>query len=269
MMYDQGKNKVVCHYCKREQHPVTTCPKCTSSMVKLRGAGTQLVETTLQTLLGETNTHEITRIDGDIEKIEHAYDNRKKSRIIIGTEKAFRHVRWEKTDLIIFIDIDRQLALPEFLATESVWHIVQQAQFRRHDTSSFFIQTKNPEHTFFQSLGDTDSFYKAELHTRHRLAYPPYSYLVRYFYGHQNKQAAALEAEKVYTTLKNALTEEKKPIRLHNPIAMHPTYYRKKYWYAILVKITPMQWEQQILWLNAHIPPRWKIDPNPISILSP
>ncbi|PIT86663.1 MAG: primosomal protein N' [Candidatus Magasanikbacteria bacterium CG10_big_fil_rev_8_21_14_0_10_43_6] len=266
-IYDQTKNILVCHYCKQQQSPVMTCPSCKDGMVRLRGVGTQLVESSLRTLLGEHHPHAVVRIDADIEDI--SYLPRQRPRMIVGTGKALSHIRWDRTDLIIFVDIDRQLAIPEYMATESVWHTMQQVQFRRLQSSTFYIQTRNPDHNFFQSLGDPDRLYREELHTRHRLAYPPYSYLVKYFFGHANQTAAADEAERVYELLCMALTKEKKPIRLHPPIAMHPFYYRKKYWYAILVKITPAEWQEHLQWVNTYIPPLWKIDPRPISILSP
>lgn len=266
-IYIQKLNIFVCRFCDIQKKPVMVCSSCNKPTMKLRGAGTQLLEQkTLELIEGNSNGSVI-RIDSDAPDAE--YLARSKQRIIVGTEKAFPYIRWEKTSHIICVNSDLSLAVPEFLANESLWHTLHHMQYLRKKDSTYAIQTNTPEHTFFQTLGDPKAWYTKELNTRHTLAYPPYSYLVRYMYAHENEKQAKQEAENLYNTLKDILTTTKKPLKLHHSVPMHPVWYRKKYWYVILVKITPHDWQTHLTWLNTHIPPAWKIDPNPTSVLSP
>ena len=50
---------------------------------------------------------------------------------------------------------------------------------------------------------------------------------------------------------------------------MQPRYYRKKFWFEIIVKFDPKNWKGDLIFINNLIPDGWKIDPNPISILNP
>jgi primosomal protein N' len=197
------------------------------------------------------------------------FPDEKKPRIIIGTEMAFQHVRWDKTELVTFLDIDKQLALPEFLAAEHVWHLIQEAVYLQNEASIFYIQTFNPRHLVLKSLVEPDRFYRTDLNLRRSLGYPPYQYLVRYFFGHPNQFVAKRQAEQLEWRLKEELTKAKKQIILSSHIEMHPRFYRKKFWYMLLAKLPTKDWEDNLSWLNQYIPGSWKIDPNPISILSP
>ncbi len=266
-IYHEKSNTLQCHYCKTSASIVFTCPKCASSVVKLKGAGTELVETQVRNSLPEKHNHAIVRIDADVN--DTTYTDEKKPRILIGTEKALPFIRWDKTQHIVFIHIDQQLVIPEFSAQTHMWHMIQDVLFRKKPTSSFYIQTMNPEHILFQSLADPIRFYTHENTLRKRFNYPPHTYITRYFYGHQNAQKAKEEAENVYHILTQTLTKAQKDIILERPYDMHPKYYRGKYWFCIIARMNNATWKNDLIWLNRYIPRLWRIDPHPISLLSP
>ncbi|MFH1286668.1 MAG: primosomal protein N' [Candidatus Magasanikbacteria bacterium] len=253
-----------CHYCKSNKPMTTQCPACKSTIVELRGMGTEQVETILRKTIGQ-NSHEIIRIDSNS---NHVLPDSDKPRIIIGTEMAFSQIRWNKTKLIIFIDIDKQLILPEFRAAEHVWHRIQEVMFRKNNLSTFFIQTFNPKQLTLRSLNEPDRMYRTDLNIRRSLGYPPYVYLTRYFFGHMQKDIAEIQAKRLYFLLSGELTKAKKTAILGDPIEMHPIFYRRKYWYSILIKLDQKTWQEDLVWINGFVPGSWKIDPNPISILS-
>lgn len=265
LIYHQKNKTLHCHYCHTQKTTSLACPKCQSILVQFRGAGTEAVEEQIQQL-GQKLKHDIIRLDSE-RKEDLPYS--KKPRIIIGTQMAFRHIRWEKTELIIFLSIDNQLQIPEYLAQEGVWHLIRETNFRRDKLSKFFIQTLNHQHLIFRSLSEPDRFYRTDLNARKSLAYPPYAYLVRYFYGNRDIRIVRKETQRVYDDILKQLTKSKKSINMSHPIEMHPRYYRNKFWYTILVKLDKNSWQEDLIEINRLIPRTWKIDPNPISVLSP
>lgn len=266
LIYHQKTNNLRCHYCRTETKIIYDCPHCRKRIVQLRGGGTEFVADGVRALFGDRLKHEITRIDS--EQTE-ALSYTPKKRIIVGTKMSFRHVRWEKTDLIAYVGIDQQLSLPEYRAAEAVWHTVQEILFRKTGAARLYIQTFNPEHRLFQALDAPENFYRAELASRRALGYPPDQYLVRYFYGNRDARLAQAEAERVCALLKSHLTKEKKTARISQAIEMHPRFYRNQFWYTIIVRLEPKNWPEELVRLNQLIPANWKIDPNPISLLSP
>ncbi|MBT3419167.1 MAG: primosomal protein N' [Candidatus Magasanikbacteria bacterium] len=266
-VFHEKTNKLHCHYCQTKKDLHKTCPTCHAPISQLKGAGTEFVEKEVQKLHTNRNTHHIVRIDGDTLKIHLEKDN--KPRIIIGTKKAIPYVRFTQTTGIIITDIDKQLSMPEYLAQEQAWHTIQTLNYKRREDSAYYIQTWNKRHIVLRGIKENDRWYRTDLSARKKLSYPPYTYLVRYFYGDEVEQSSKKEAVKVYNKLKIALTTHQKDSTITAPIAMHPKYMRKKYWYMITVKLPITSWQKDLPWINTHIPQHWKIDPNPISFLSP
>ncbi|MCF6276487.1 MAG: primosomal protein N' [Candidatus Magasanikbacteria bacterium] len=253
-----------CHYCKIKKNILVQCPKCRSIDIKNFGAGTQGIEKELRKILPNK---EIYRIDGDDENV----DFKEGQRIIVGTAKAFKNIRWEKTKLFLFVNIDTELNLPEFGAQEKIWHLIQKVQFTRKKDSSFFVQTLSPNHFLFKSLFEPDRFYRMDLNGRKALNYPPYSFIVKYMYGHENEFTAHKEAEKLY----NELTNGVKTCKIMGPLQSTPMFYRGKYWFVILLKKKLHETDEkrynvykEIAEINKKIPSEWRIDVNPLSLLS-
>lgn len=259
-------NTLGCNYCQIKSEMHKSCPKCNNVMVKLRGAGTEFIESEVRKLFQGRQTHDIIRIDSDLqEEIKH--DN--KPQIIVGTKMAMSKINWTKTDVIIFVDIDKEINMPEYLAAENVWHLIHEVLYRKNQNATLLIQSFNTSHLIFRSLNEPDRFYRTELNSRQKMLYPPYSFLVRYFYGDADAEQAEYKADKVYAKIAEVLTKEQKTVKITNPIEMSPRFYRHKYWYVIIAKIEPENLQQDIGLMNSVIPADWKIDPNPISILSP
>lgn len=265
-VYHEEDRTMRCHYAGVVRRAPSSCSKCNSSVVALRGVGTEQVESRIRQLMRERDTHNIIRIDRMTDVQLPASE---KPRIIIGTQKALPYIRWEQTDLMCYVDIDKELMLPEYRAQELVWHLIHTMQYYRNEESTFVIQTFDPSHLVLRSLKEPDRFYRTDLGMRRALGYPPYTYLARYFYGHANKEVAKREVEKAHRVLQETLTNAGKSVRLSHPLQMHPRYYRGKFWYTVLATFSASSWQADLIWLNSIIPGSWKIDPRPNKILSP
>lgn len=267
LSYHEADKSMHCHSCNITRPTPEACPQCKKATIAFRGVGTEFLESGVNAFLSDLGTTaHVIRVDGDKPFAEPAKNGR---RIIIGTEAGFEHIRWDKTDLVIFVDIDAQLQIPEYKAAEHVWHSIQETLFNLSESAAFLVQTRSPQHVLIKSLPEPDRFYRTELNARMTLGYPPYSYLVRYFYGAPSKKQAESAAETLHQKFSTLLTtQQKKAIILH-PIEMQPQYFRRKFWYTLLVKIPPEEKDTTIELLNRHTPEQWKVDPNPTALLKP
>ena len=267
LVYHKKTKTLKCHYCKIQKPLPSTCPECKTKVVELRGTGTEMIEQKANKLTKSNKN--IVRIDSNSEKSEINL-SKDKPNIIIGTNMAFSFLNWQKVENIVFVNIDQQLSLPEFKISENIWHKIQQIQYYKEKSCDFYIQTIKPKQTLIKSLAEPDRFYRMDLNSRKNLKYPPYIFLTRYFYGNKDYQKSRQEADRVKSKLSEKLTKsDKSNIIISEPIEMHPKYYRNKFWHTLLVKTEKDNWQEKIKKINEYIPDKWKVDPNPISILSP
>jgi primosomal protein N' len=111
--------------------------------------------------------------------------------------------------------------------------------------------------------------YRTELGKRQKLGYPPYKQLTRFFYGNYSNFTTKQECDIVFERVYKRLTTEKKNVILIGPFEMQPRFFRNKYWHGFLAKLPNNTWDTDILSITQELGIGWKVDPNPISILSP
>lgn len=265
LIYNKEQNILYSPYTNFTKVFSSICPKCHKEMSKLYGYGTETVLSELTKLLKNKDV-DLISIDKDSNQVKLSTD---KQNIIVGTTAAFKSIDWSKTELIIFLDIDRQLAIPEYLAVENVWHSIQEIQFHRTDDSSFYIQTSKPDHTIFKSLGEKDRIYRTDLGNRLLLGLFPYKYIVKYYYGSEEESQSKLQIKEATNSISSALTKIAKDVTILGPYEMQPKYFRRKYYYGFALKIAENNPFLVIRQINQQLPNNFKIDPNPINLLSP
>ena len=265
LTYYKEEKILRCNYCQSTEPFSPMCKKCHSSLVELQGVGVEMVESELKRILPGMHQN-ITRIDSHTSELPLFNETRN---IVIGTARALGMVDFKKFDKIIILDLDRQMLIPEYLATEHMWSTIAFFEFYSESIEKIIIQTQNTQHFLIKSLREKDRFYRTELLLRKETLYPPYIALSRYFYGGKSSEKAYEEANRVYKNLKKALTETQKSVTIIGPIEMQPRYFRNQYWYCIIAKMTKEAWKKDLPFVNAHFPASWKVDPNPLSLLSP
>ena len=266
LIYKKEQNILYSAYSNFTKPASPTCSKCHSVLTRMYGYGTELVESELKKLLNTKTTHNIINIDKDTDLRQL---DEKKQNIIIGTIAAFKSIDWKKTGLIIFLDIDRQLAIPEYLAVENIWHNIQEIEYYRKKDSKFYIQSNKTEHVVFKSLGEKDRIYRTDLGSRQSLGLFPYKYVVKYYYGADNEGQSKFQIEQTTKNFGSVLTKISKNVTILGPYEMQPKYFRRRYWYSFALKIADKNPFLIIRQINQQIPGNYKIDPNPISLLSP
>ncbi|HLC70261.1 MAG TPA: primosomal protein N' [Patescibacteria group bacterium] len=265
LSYHQKENQLVCNYCHLVKPMTTLCPSCSSMNVAMYGVGTELAENTLQKDYGKN--YAIFRLDSENPEENEKYLSQAGPKIIIGTQIAWDVIKWNKIDLLVFLDADTPLFVPEYKTNENLWFLIRDAIFRLNPGASFILQTSHPDHMVFRSIYAPGAFYEEELKNRSSLDYPPVSYLVRLFYGAKTAPESEREALRLTTKL-NTLTKDLKGLKILGPLPMYPVYQDLQYWQVIIAKIPYSNYKKYTKLLAEHTPDTWKFDPNPNTLLT-
>lgn len=257
-MYEGAKKKLTCRLCGQTGPQLLSCPKCKSPLLALRGGGTERVAEELRVLLAGSG-YTIHTIDKESAILPETTGQR----CLIGTDALIGQLDFKRVSLATVLDTDAALARPEFTATANAWHRLVDLRFWLPPQTNLYVQTRKPDHAFYQSLANPTQFYRTELANRQALGYPPYTYLTRFLCPGESEKAALDKAQ----ALKNKLTTEAKIRIVQGPIPLVPMLARGQYWAAVLVRLNTPPWDalERTIALTA---PDTIIDPNPISLFS-
>lgn len=181
-----GVEKLVCHYCGKVHEYAGVCPECGGTM-KLLGAGTQKIEEEARKLFPDAR---IARLDSDSaqSRKNEADTIRSFSRgeidILIGTHVVTKGFDFSGLTLVAVLQADSILGQQDYRADERGLQLLEQFRGRcgrRGEKGLFVIQTSQPEHPVYQSLGgssDKADIVKRFLAERKLFGYPPYSRMI-------------------------------------------------------------------------------------------
>lgn len=183
MTYYKRREKVICHYCGLSKPFPLACPKCGAFQYVPISEGTEQVEEYLANKL-EPDTRvlrldrESTRRQGSMEDILRRFSERQ-AQILVGTQMCSKGHHFPDVTLVIVVDGDVGLNLPDYRATERTFQLLVQVAGRagRGDKpGQVIIQTRNPSHYCWHYIqkNDYEGFYEQEITLRKRLGYPPF-----------------------------------------------------------------------------------------------
>lgn len=187
LVYHKEDNQLKCHYCQGRWTPVTRCPKCDSTYLKMGATGTQKVVEELNRLLGEKVP--IFRMDADNTRTKDALvdilNNFSKSApsVLVGTQMIAKGHHFPKVALVGIIDADNSLHFSDYRAAERTFALITQVAGRagRAETGHVVLQTYMPNHYVYRLAANYDyaKFFEKELNTRTVTKYPPFTTIVR------------------------------------------------------------------------------------------
>lgn len=183
MTYYKKREKVICHYCGLSKPFPLACPKCGAFQYVPISEGTEQVEEYLANKL-EPDTkvlrldRDSTRRQGSMEDILKRFSERQ-AKILVGTQMCSKGHHFPDVTLVIVVDGDVGLNLPDYRATERTFQLLVQVAGRagRGDKpGQVIIQTRNPSHYCWHYVQENDyeGFYEQEIILRRRLGYPPF-----------------------------------------------------------------------------------------------
>lgn len=187
LTYHKHKNKMICHYCGYQAHPINVCPECKSLDIGATGFGTEHIEEEVQNLFPKMV---VRRLDTDTTtkkgELKKTLDSFKKGQIdiLIGTQMVARGLNFPGVKLVGIVMADTGLKMPDFRASERAFGLISQVSGRAGRYSKdgeVVIQTLMPQNRAINlaASNDIETFYKEELNTREILEFPPYSRLIR------------------------------------------------------------------------------------------
>lgn len=186
LIYHASVRQLVCHYCNTRQAIPETCPACHRGYLRLRGSGTERIESELHRLFPASG---IGRMDADTTRSRDShrrlYDAIKTRELdlLVGTQMVAKGFDLPQVTLVGVVSADTALNLPDFRAGERTFDLLTQVAGRagRGDRlGRVLIQTFCPQHYAIQAAcrHDYQAFYRAEIAMRRRLKLPPFVHLI-------------------------------------------------------------------------------------------
>ncbi len=187
LTYHLGRKDLRCHYCDHAEPGWDECPKCGGTNINYVGLGTQRVEDHIAGKFPGTACarfdRDATRRKGSTEALLSDFGNGM-VRFLIGTQMLAKGHDFRSVGLVVVVNADVSMNLPDFRSAERTFQILTQVAGRagRGEVAGrVIIQTYNPEHHSLKyvTAHDFKGFYGEEAGMREELGYPPFSRLVR------------------------------------------------------------------------------------------
>ena len=181
----QQKGRMVCHYCGYNEPIQRYCPNCKTSELRPMGFGTERIEEAVAELFPEAR---VLRLDGDTATSSSAYNRiigafaRHEADILVGTQIVSKGLDFADVTLIGILNGDNLLASPDFRAEERAWQLIMQVagrSGRRDKRGEVIIQTAEPTHPIYATIGDYDKVASKLLAERKQFGYPPFVRIVK------------------------------------------------------------------------------------------
>lgn len=242
LTYYRKENKLRCHFCGYNIQPISQCPACGNTAMKMVGYGTERVESEISALFGDAR---IQRLDYETTRTKSAFENiitgfeKKEIDILIGTQMLTKGLDFEALSLVGILDADHALNFPDFRAFERSFQLFTQVggrAGRRNKQGTVIIQANQPEHFVIQQViaSDYTSFYEKEVGEREKFHYPPFGRLIKITIKHKDY----LHTEKAADMLAHLLRPQLGGMML-GPEEPYITKIRGLFIRQILIKIVP------------------------------
>ena len=205
------QSQLLCPYCGRHEPLPTTCPSCSGTRLEPFGFGTERLEEDLRRLYPHTI---VGRYDGNTIRSESAARHVReqfaqgKIQILVGTQMLFHASPLPSVRYLGIPYADAGLHIPDFRASERVFHHLQQAMalLTPDQSGHAVIQTRLPAHPVMQAVSQQQPalFYDQELVFREGMGYPPFGHLIQL---HVVSKEAAASGEAANTWRRHLVTE--------------------------------------------------------------
>ena len=183
MTYHKSLERVVCHYCGEMKPFPLACPGCGGHQYVPLMEGTEQIEEYLSAFLSEESgvmrlDRDSTRRKGSMESILEGFAHQR-AQVLVGTQMCSKGHNFPGVSLVLVLDGDIGLNLPDYRATERTFQLLHQVAGRAgrgEAPGRVMIQTRSPDHYCWQFIRENDfeGFYTTEIELRRRRKYPPF-----------------------------------------------------------------------------------------------
>jgi primosomal protein N' (replication factor Y) (superfamily II helicase) len=183
MTLHKRRELLLCHYCGHSLLFPLSCPGCKGSQFLPLGAGTERLEEFLHTELPRDT--KILRLDRDTSRRAGSMQEtlaafaREEAQVLVGTQMLSKGHHFPGVTLVVVVDGDLGLNLPDYRATERSFQMLVQVAGRAgrgEKPGRVLIQTRNPGHYCWQFVRENDyeGFFAREIALRQVMGYPPF-----------------------------------------------------------------------------------------------
>ncbi len=244
----------LCHICKTQYSLPTTCPHCHSNNIKDFWVGTQKVAEILQQTFGASSLiieSEQVNSPNKIKRIREALPHHQ---VVIWTSLLTTPIAWYPFDLLIFVNADLWLNIPDYTSAEKNFYFLYEA-FVKHQTPVTIVQSFAPGHHSIRSACalDKDAFYTVDNHFRQQHGYPPFGQLCILLYKHEIEERLHTKVDTFYKDLLYLKTRyEYHDIEIYTT---PPLIYKMfgKYRYHIILKWPNLRAFMDIVFSKLHL----------------
>ncbi|GAB6057391.1 primosomal protein N' [Desulfonatronum parangueonense] len=183
LTYHKGWERLLCHYCGYTHLFPCKCAQCGGTRFLPMGEGTEGLEEYLGNMVASSRAivrldRDSTRRKGRMESILETFAQGR-AQIMVGTQMLSKGHHFPNVTLVVAVDGDVGLNLPDYRAAEKTFQLLVQLAGRAgrgERPGRVLIQTRNPEHPCWEHIrtGNYEAFFAQELERRRKFAYPPF-----------------------------------------------------------------------------------------------
>lgn len=263
----------LCHICKSQYSIPTICKECWWELMNEYGKGIQQIQERcyntfkIDAKIIETRTvnspKKIEKLQSEIVWDNHISPSEKKAEIFIGTGLLNTAIAKKPIDLVVFLDADIWLNIPDYNANKNNFHFLYDTFVNYQDTKNFIVQTRNPyqESIRYACKGDNEWFQKFDLKFKEQQNYPPFADLCIIMYKDEIEQKLFNKVDKLYKEL--LYLKEKYQMKELEIYSTPPLIYKIfwKYRYNIILKWKKTRDFMDIVYSKLELNKKWfKID---------
>lgn len=194
----------LCHICKMQYNFSSVCEKCWEESVKTYGLWTQQI---VQRVEDEYKVKTLI-IDSDhansLSKIKKISEELKlnEPEVIVWTSLLCQPIKDYPLDMIIFLNADLWLNIPDFNVGEKNFHLLFEA-FSKYQCQNFLVQTFNPQQYSIRNACRMDEkrFREEENKFRELNKYPPFADLCVILYKNEIEEKVFTKVDQLYKEL--------------------------------------------------------------------
>ena len=193
LAYHKREERLVCHTCNFSIPVLRVCPRCSSSLIRKRGAGVEAVEEELRRFFPKIR---LAIFDSDIVKSQKEREKilerfaKGSIPILIGTQLLAHQTALPPVSFVGILFPETTLGLSDYRAAQKTFQAVSaMMEFARNDPrAEIVIQTAAPDHFSISrgAAGDYPGFYAQEIKFRELMGYPPFTHVAEIIFMGQN-----------------------------------------------------------------------------------
>lgn len=259
----------LCHICKTQYNPPSKCSECGEKSLSQYGYGIQQVQNLLENQLNIPSKILKSQTVNSFNKAQKTHQNIQKHQVLIGTSLLSTPISWYNFDLLIFVDADIGLNIPDFNSNFSTFTFLYET-IKQRDCPNFIIQSRKPENYVIQNVCNLDfqNFKEKELKYRKQYNYPPFGTFCLIHYKNKIEKSLFNKVNKLKKEL--SFLKEKYEMDELNIYSTPPLIYKKfgKYRYNIILQGNNLNQFMDTAYSKLKMTSKWfKINRNPKSLV--